>query len=135
MWRVTDRVVSDMVIPDALPAPVDVRNKRVVITGAGRGLGRVIATAFARSGATVGLVARSEDRLRELADSITNCCRAVDPESTDKAIEAALASSFPHGIIDRVVKVSNGVYECHNITVYWPHHIFVTRNFKVVGAF
>jgi len=30
--------------------------------------------------------------LRELADSITNCCRAVDPESTDKAIEAALAA-------------------------------------------
>jgi hypothetical protein len=52
-----------------------------------------------------------------------------------KAIEAALASAFPHGIINRVVKVSNGVYECHNITVNWPHHIFVTRNFKVVGAF
>ncbi len=29
--------------------------------------------------------------LRELSDSITNCCRAVDPESTDKAIEAAMA--------------------------------------------
>jgi hypothetical protein len=52
-----------------------------------------------------------------------------------KAIEAALASSFPHGIINRVVRVSDGVYECHNITVNWPHHIFVTRNFKVVGAF
>jgi superfamily II DNA/RNA helicase len=28
--------------------------------------------------------------LRDLADGITNCCRAVDPESTDKAIEAAM---------------------------------------------
>jgi superfamily II DNA/RNA helicase len=28
--------------------------------------------------------------LRELADAITNCCRTIDPESTDKAIEAAL---------------------------------------------
>jgi superfamily II DNA/RNA helicase len=27
--------------------------------------------------------------LRELAESITNCCRSIDPESTDKAIEAA----------------------------------------------
>jgi hypothetical protein len=52
-----------------------------------------------------------------------------------RAIEAALASSFPHGIINRVVKVSSGAYECHNITVNWPHHIFVTRTFKVVGAF
>jgi superfamily II DNA/RNA helicase len=30
--------------------------------------------------------------LRELADSITNCCRTIDPESTDKAIEAARAA-------------------------------------------
>ncbi len=28
--------------------------------------------------------------LRDLADAITNCCRAVDPESTDKAIETAM---------------------------------------------
>jgi superfamily II DNA/RNA helicase len=28
--------------------------------------------------------------LRELTDAITDCCRSVDPESTDKAIEAAL---------------------------------------------
>jgi superfamily II DNA/RNA helicase len=28
--------------------------------------------------------------LRELADALTNCCRSIDPESTDKAIEAAL---------------------------------------------
>jgi superfamily II DNA/RNA helicase len=28
--------------------------------------------------------------LRELADALTNCCRTIDPESTDKAIEAAL---------------------------------------------
>lgn len=27
--------------------------------------------------------------LRDLADSITSCCRVIDPESTDKAIEAA----------------------------------------------
>jgi len=63
-------VVPDMVIPDGLPAPADVKDKRVVVTGAGRGLGRVIATAFARSGATVALVARNEDRLRALADSL-----------------------------------------------------------------
>jgi hypothetical protein len=26
-------------------------------------------------------------------------------------------------------------YEVHNIGVNWPHHIFVSRDFKVVGAF
>jgi hypothetical protein len=50
-----------------------------------------------------------------------------------KATEAALAS-YPGGIVDRVVKLSNGEYEVHNIGVNWPHHIFVNQNFKVVGA-
>jgi hypothetical protein len=32
------------------------------------------------------------------------------------------------------VKLSNGEYEVHNIGVNWPHHIFVNRAFKVIGA-
>ena len=50
-----------------------------------------------------------------------------------KATEAALAA-YPGGVIDRVVKLSNGEYEVHNIGVNWPHHVFVNQNFKVVGA-
>jgi hypothetical protein len=34
-----------------------------------------------------------------------------------------------------VVKLSNGEFECHEITVNWPHHIFVSSDFKAVGAF
>ena len=36
--------------------------------------------------------------------------------------------------VDRVVQLSNGEYEVHNIGVNWPHHIFVNQRFKVVGA-
>jgi len=43
---------------------------RVLITGASRGLGRSLAEAFAWRGAVLGLVARSEDELRELADEL-----------------------------------------------------------------
>jgi hypothetical protein len=50
-----------------------------------------------------------------------------------KATEAALAA-YPGGVVDRVVKVSNGEYEVHTIGVNWPHHIFVNQDFKVVGA-
>jgi hypothetical protein len=32
------------------------------------------------------------------------------------------------------VKLSDGEYEVHNIGVSWPHHIFVNRNYKVIGA-
>jgi hypothetical protein len=49
------------------------------------------------------------------------------------ATEAALAA-YPGGIADRVVQLSNGEYEVHNIGVNWPHHIFVNQDFKVVGA-
>ena len=57
----------------------------------------------------------------------------VSGTTANKATEAALAA-YPVGIVDRVVKLSNGMYEVHNIGVNWPHHIFVNKNFKVVGA-
>jgi hypothetical protein len=49
------------------------------------------------------------------------------------ATKAALAV-YPGGIVDRVVKLSSGEYEVHNIGVNWPHHIFVNQNVQVVGA-
>jgi hypothetical protein len=49
------------------------------------------------------------------------------------ATKAALAV-YPGGIVNRVVKLSSGEYEVHNIGVNWPHHIFVNQNFTVVGA-
>jgi hypothetical protein len=57
----------------------------------------------------------------------------VSGKTANKATEAALAA-YPGGIVDRVVKLSNGEYEVHNIGVNWPHHIFVNQNFKVVGT-
>jgi hypothetical protein len=57
----------------------------------------------------------------------------VSGTAANKATEAALAA-YPGGVVDRVVKLSNGEYEVHNIGVNWPHHIFVNQDFKVVGA-
>jgi hypothetical protein len=57
----------------------------------------------------------------------------VGGTTANKATQAALAA-YPGGIVDRVVKLSTGEYEVHNIGVNWPHHIFVNQSFKVVGA-
>lgn len=57
----------------------------------------------------------------------------VTGTAANKATTAAL-TAYPGGIVDRVVKLSNGEYEVHNIGVNWPHHIFVSKGFKVVGA-
>ncbi|MDP9258602.1 MAG: hypothetical protein M3Q31_18920 [Actinomycetota bacterium] len=57
----------------------------------------------------------------------------VSGTAANKATEAGLVA-YPGGVVDRVVKLSNGEYEVHNIGVNWPHHIFVSKAFKVVGA-
>ena len=57
----------------------------------------------------------------------------VSGTAANKATEAALAA-YPGGIVDRVVKLSNGDYNVHYIGVNWPHHIFVNQDFKVIGA-
>jgi hypothetical protein len=53
--------------------------------------------------------------------------------TADKATEAGLGV-YAGGVIDRVVELSNGDYEVHNIGVNWPHHIFVNADFQVIGA-
>ena len=58
----------------------------------------------------------------------------VTGTAADKAAEVALAT-YPGGVVDRVVKLSNGEYEVHYIGVNWPHHVFVTTADTVVGAY
>ena len=48
---------NEIQIPSSWPSGADVEGKRVVITGASRGLGRVLAHAFSHAGALVTLVA------------------------------------------------------------------------------
>jgi len=49
----------------------DLEGKRALVTGAASGIGRAIAIAFAREGATVAVHARSEERAKETIDEIT----------------------------------------------------------------
>jgi hypothetical protein len=53
--------------------------------------------------------------------------------TANTATLAALAA-YSGGVVDRVVKLSNGEYEVHYIGVNWPHHIFLSTDFTVVGA-
>ena len=57
----------------------------------------------------------------------------VGGTAASKATQAALAA-YPGGIVDRVVRLSDGEYEVHTIGVNWPHHVFVSKSFKVLGA-
>jgi 3-oxoacyl-[acyl-carrier protein] reductase len=52
---------------------MELEGKRVVVTGASRGIGRAIALRFAREGAHVGISARSGAELEKVADEIRSC--------------------------------------------------------------
>ncbi len=49
---------------------MDIRNKVVIITGASAGIGFATARLFAKNGAKVAIVARSKDKLNELASGL-----------------------------------------------------------------
>ena len=74
-----------------------IENRRAIVTGASSGIGRAVALELARDGAGVVIVARREDRLRELADQIKTLGRPVeivtgditDPATRQRAIDAA----------------------------------------------
>ena len=50
----------------------NLKNKVVIITGASSGIGRALAISFFKKGANLSLVARSEQKLADLTDSISN---------------------------------------------------------------
>lgn len=69
--------------------------KTVIVTGASRGIGSAIARSFAEDGARVILVARNEDRLRELSESLPGDSAFVSADlsiadSWERVAQAAL---------------------------------------------
>ena len=82
--------------------------RRVIVTGAGRGIGRAIALAMAREGAGVLALGRTETPLRETVDLIVGeggdaWCRVCDVRD-DAAIDSAVAEAVQRwGSIDVLV--------------------------------
>jgi NAD(P)-dependent dehydrogenase (short-subunit alcohol dehydrogenase family) len=80
-------------IPRAFPGGGDVAGKRVVITGAGRGLGRLLAHAFSDAGARVTLVARTGSELDEVAASLPGPALTVAGDVTDASVNDRVAEA------------------------------------------
>lgn len=70
----------------------DVKGKRVLITGASRGLGQALAAEFARAGARLGLCARGEEALAATAAAVRVEGASVRAASLDVADEGAIRS-------------------------------------------
>jgi NAD(P)-dependent dehydrogenase (short-subunit alcohol dehydrogenase family) len=80
-------------IPESFPGPGDVTGKRVVITGAGRGLGCLLAHAFSRAGASVALVSRTEAELKAVAAALPGPSLVLGGDVTDEEVNEAVADA------------------------------------------
>ncbi len=84
------------------------QNKTAIVTGAGRGIGKAIALAYAEAGANVALVARTRPQLEQVAAQITAAGRralviaadVTDPAGVAGMVNATLAE---FGTIDILV--------------------------------
>jgi NAD(P)-dependent dehydrogenase (short-subunit alcohol dehydrogenase family) len=83
------------------PPVVDLRGLRVMVTGASRGIGNAIAQSFARGGAAVACVSRTETQIGELAATLSGeGCRAVALPAD--VSDPAVASALPLQAADRL---------------------------------
>lgn len=87
--------------------------KKALVTGASRGIGRVIAAAYASAGADVALVARSAEGLQETARAVTDAGRKAvvlpaDLTSQPEAAGAVEETVAQLGGIDIVVNNAGG---------------------------
>src|SRR5947209_912059 len=80
-------------IPRSFPAGGDVTGKRVVITGASRGRGRLLSHAFSGAGARVALVARSERDLKAVAAALPGPSLVLSGDVTDEDFNEAVADA------------------------------------------
>lgn len=80
--------------------PFSLNGKVALITGASRGLGKSIALAMARAGATVVLAARNETRLEEVAAEIRSENLDAHIQAFDLLDEQAVVAAIP-SIVER----------------------------------
>jgi uncharacterized protein len=90
---------------------VELLGKRVLITGASRGIGRSLATAFAGAGATVALVARDGSALESLAAELGGTAHPadlLDPEQLQRLVHRVEDEA---GAVDVLVNNAGLAYE------------------------
>jgi NAD(P)-dependent dehydrogenase (short-subunit alcohol dehydrogenase family) len=80
-------------ITGSFPSPGAISGKRVVITGASRGLGALLAHAFSQAGASVALVARTERDLKSVTESLPGPSFALSGDVTDEDFNEAVADA------------------------------------------
>jgi short-subunit dehydrogenase len=98
------------------------RDKTAVVTGASSGIGRLLALRLAREGARVGLVARREGELRQLASEIDGASASAvvlpcDVSDREQSLACADRAVRELGRVD--ILVNNAGYGHHRRFLEW----------------
>ncbi|KJK17307.1 short-chain dehydrogenase [Burkholderiaceae bacterium 16] len=121
-------------------AHADLHGKVAVITGAGRGIGRAIAMAYARSGAAVVCSARTTNEIQDTVHQIEAAggkAAAVTADVCDyAAMEALFATSFTlFGGVDIVVANAGVSMQSRKVEHCDPELWRQTVEVNLIGAF
>jgi NAD(P)-dependent dehydrogenase (short-subunit alcohol dehydrogenase family) len=100
------------------PSPRLLQGKTILVTGAGDGIGRAAARAYAAQGATVILLGRTESKLEQVYDEIE---AAGGPKPALVALDLATASE------DNVIQLASG------LAGEFPHLDGLLHNASILG--
>jgi NAD(P)-dependent dehydrogenase (short-subunit alcohol dehydrogenase family) len=92
-YKTGSEMSQQIEIPPSLPQGGDVRGKRVVLTGASRGLGRLLAHGFSQAGALVTLVSRTDADLKGVAAELPGPSLVCAGDVSDAAFNEAAADA------------------------------------------
>jgi NAD(P)-dependent dehydrogenase (short-subunit alcohol dehydrogenase family) len=87
--------------------------RAILVTGAGQGLGRAVALACAKAGATVALLGRKQQKLEATYDAIT-AAGGAEPAMIPLDLASATAPDYENlaHLLRRELKGLNGIAHC-----------------------
>ena len=113
-----------------MTAPADLRGRVALVTGAGRGIGRAVSLALARSGARVVLAARTADQIEAVAAEIARAGGEALAVPTDVSREEDVVALFGR-VRDRLDVLVNNA----GVGVFGPLDAFAAADFdRVLGV-
>ncbi len=123
-------------MPDLKP----LAGRAAVVTGAGRGIGRAIATGFAKAGADVAILARTEIELSQVAEAVEShgvrchvgLADLADPKATRKACAEVVARL---GKVDILVNNAGVELELGQVADSDPERWWRTIEVNVRGTY
>ncbi len=118
---------------------IDLSGKRVIITGASRGIGKAIAEAFAADGAKVAICARNQQAVEDTAKQLEVHAESVIARSVDVTDTAAVQSFVAEvasawGSVDVLVN-NAGQGKGGNLDTLTPEEILAHANVLQMGHF